>query len=146
MESFIGVPMRVRDKVYGNLYLTDSINGEFSADDEALAEALAATAGVAINNARLFEDSTFRERWASSLANLSQTLLSEEDEDPLEHFLDEVLALADADLVAIVLVDETGKEVVIERAVGEKASVIEVVAVSRSAARWRDRRSALEAR
>ena len=125
MESFIGVPIHVRDTVYGNLYLTDSINGEFSADDEALAEALAATAGVAINNARLYEDSTFRERWASSLANLSRTLLSEESEDPLNHFLDEVLALADADLVAIVLVDDTGKEVVIERAVGDKASVIE---------------------
>ena len=125
MESFIGVPIHVRGTVYGNLYLTDSINGEFSADDEALAEALAATAGVAINNARLYEDSTFRERWASSLANLSRTLLSEESEDPLDHFLDEVLALADADLVAIVLVDETGKEVVIERAVGAKASMIE---------------------
>ena len=125
MESFIGVPVRVREKVYGNLYLTDSINGEFSADDEALAEALAATAGVAINNARLYEDSTFRERWASSLANLSRTLLNEESQDPLDHFLDEVLALADADLVAIVLTDEKGKEVVIERAVGEKAAVVE---------------------
>ena len=125
MESFIGVPVRVRDKVYGNLYLTDSINGEFSADDEALAQALAATAGVAINNARLFEDSAFRERWARTLADLSQTLLNEEDDDALGHFLDEVLALADADLVAIVLVDKTGKEVVIERAVGEKAAVIE---------------------
>ena len=125
MESFIGVPVRVRDKVYGNLYLTDSINGEFSADDEALAEALAATAGVAINNARLYEDSTFRERWASSLADLSRTLLNDESGDPLDHFLDEVLALADADLVAIVLVDEEGKEVVTERAVGEKAEVIQ---------------------
>lgn len=125
MESFLGVPVHVRGEVYGNLYLTDSVNGEFSADDEALAEALAATAGVAINNARLYEDSTFRARWASSLADLSRTLLNEESEDPLDHFLDEVLALADADLVAIVLVDRTGKEVVIERAAGEKAAMIE---------------------
>ena len=125
MESFLGVPVHVRDDVYGNLYLTDSVNGEFSADDEALAQALAATAGVAINNARLYEDSTFRERWASSLADLSRTLLDDESDDPIEHFLDEVLALADADLVAIVLVEQTGKEVVIERAVGEKAALIE---------------------
>ena len=125
MESFLGVPVHVRDEVYGNLYLTDSINGEFSADDEALAQALAATAGVAINNARLYEDSRFRERWARSLADLSRTLLNDENEDPLDHFLNEILALTDADFVAIVLVDETGKEVVIERAVGKKASVIE---------------------
>ena len=125
MESFIGVPIHVRDKVYGNLYLTDSINGEFSADDEALAQALAATAGVAINNARLFEDSTFRERWSRTLADLSRTLLNDEGEDPLGHFLDEVRELADADLVAIVLLDPTGQEIVAQRAVGEGADALE---------------------
>ena len=125
MESFLGVPVHVRDEVYGNLYLTDSVNGEFSADDEALAQALAATAGVAINNARLFEDSTFRERWARTLADLSRTLLNDEGEDPLGHFLDEVRELADADLVAIVLIDPTGEEIVSHRAVGERADVVE---------------------
>lgn len=125
MESFLGVPIHVRDQVYGNLYLTDSVNGEFSADDEALAQALAATAGLAINNARLFEDSTFRERWARTLADLSRTLLNDEGEDPLSHFLDEVRELADADLVAIVLVDPTGQEIVIQRAVGDMASDVE---------------------
>ena len=60
MESFLGVPIRVRNEVYGNLYLTDSVNGVFSSDDEELAEALAATAGIAIENARLFDDSTYR--------------------------------------------------------------------------------------
>jgi len=125
MESFLGVPVHVRDEVYGNLYLTDSVNGEFSADDEALAQALAATAGVAINNARLFEDSTFRERWARTLADLSRTLLNDEGEDPLGHFLHEVRELADADLVAIVLIDATGKEIVTQRAAGENAAAME---------------------
>jgi signal transduction histidine kinase len=55
MESFLGVPIRVGDEVFGNLYLTESRRGEFSAEDEDLALALAATAGVAIENARLFE-------------------------------------------------------------------------------------------
>jgi len=119
--------VHVRGEVYGNLYLTDSINGEFSADDEALAQALAATAGVAINNARLFEDSTFRGRWARTLADLSRALVDDDDEDALGHFLDEVRELADADLVAVVLIDPTGKEIVAHRAVGEAAPIVESV-------------------
>ncbi len=124
MESFLGVPIRVRDEVYGNLYLTDSVNGEFSADDEALAQALAATAGVAINNARLFEDSAFRERWARTLADLSRTLLTDDGEDPLIHFLEEIRDLADADLVAILLIDPARHEVIVQRAAGEGADAI----------------------
>lgn len=55
MNSFLGVPIRVGDEVFGNLYLTESSRGSFSVEDEELAVALAATAGVAIENARLFE-------------------------------------------------------------------------------------------
>jgi signal transduction histidine kinase len=55
MESFLGVPIRVGDEVFGNLYLTESRHGAFTDEDEELALALAATAGVAIENARLFE-------------------------------------------------------------------------------------------
>ena len=56
MTSFLGVPVRVRDEVYGNLYLTDK-QGEatFTDEDEALAEALALAAGVAIENNRLHD-------------------------------------------------------------------------------------------
>jgi len=56
MTSFLGVPLKVRDKVYGNLYLTDKIGwSEFTRDDEALIGALAVAAGIAIENARLHE-------------------------------------------------------------------------------------------
>ncbi len=56
MTSFLGVPVRVRDDVYGNLYLTDKIGADaFSDEDEALAEALAMAAGVAIENNRLHD-------------------------------------------------------------------------------------------
>jgi signal transduction histidine kinase len=56
MTSFLGVPVRVRDEVYGNLYLTDK-QGEtaFTDEDEALAEALALAAGLAIENNRLHD-------------------------------------------------------------------------------------------
>ena len=54
MRSFLGVPIRVRDDVFGNLYLTDKRSGDVFTDvDEELAVGLAAAAGVAIENARL---------------------------------------------------------------------------------------------
>src|SRR5205823_8174397 len=56
MHSFLGVPVRVRDEVFGNLYLTDKLSGEVFTDvDEELVVALAAAAGVAIENARLHQ-------------------------------------------------------------------------------------------
>ena len=56
MRSFLGVPIRVRDRVFGNLYLCDKHDGtEFTDHDESLVIALAAAAGVAIENARLHE-------------------------------------------------------------------------------------------
>jgi signal transduction histidine kinase len=56
MSSFLGVPIKVRDEVYGNLYLTDKIGWtEFTSDDLALVEVLAIAAGIAIENARLHQ-------------------------------------------------------------------------------------------
>jgi signal transduction histidine kinase len=56
MTSFLGVPVRLRDEVYGNLYLTDKEGAtEFTDEDESLAEALAVAAGIAIENHRLHE-------------------------------------------------------------------------------------------
>jgi len=54
MRSFLGVPVRVRDAIFGNLYLTDKKTGEVFTDvDEELVVALAGAAGIAIENARL---------------------------------------------------------------------------------------------
>ena len=56
MTSFLGVPIKLRDEVYGNLYLTDKIGwSEFTSDDDALVGALSLAAGIAIENARLHE-------------------------------------------------------------------------------------------
>ncbi|WP_069387815.1 GAF domain-containing sensor histidine kinase [Cellulosimicrobium cellulans] len=55
MHTFLGVPVRVRETVFGNLYLTDKAEGvPFTAQDEAAVVALAAAAGAAIENARLY--------------------------------------------------------------------------------------------
>ncbi len=63
MQGFLGVPIRVGDEVLGNLYLAAPHEGEFSAEDEELVAALAATAGVAVDNARLYDEAKQRQRW-----------------------------------------------------------------------------------
>jgi len=64
MRTFLGVPVRIRDEVFGNLYLTEKSGGQpFSEDDEVLVQALAAAAGIAIDNARLYEASKTRQSW-----------------------------------------------------------------------------------
>lgn len=76
MRSFLGVPVRVRDEVYGNLYLTEKNGGQdFTQEDEDLAVALAAAAGVAIQNARLFEESKRRQKWLEAGMELSSRLI-----------------------------------------------------------------------
>ena len=91
MTSFLGVPIRVRDEVFGNLYLTESATGEFTADDEEMVTALAATAGVAIENARLFEQARKRQDWLQAATRITRQLLSDEGEEPLQLVARQVL-------------------------------------------------------
>lgn len=80
MRRFLGVPIRVRDDVFGNLYLTEKSGGrEFDSQDEAIISALAAAAGVAIENARLYEETRTREIWLDASSEVTRRLLSGED-------------------------------------------------------------------
>jgi len=82
MKSFLGVPIRVRDIVFGNLYLTEKKDGkDFSQDDQELAVALAAAAGVAIQNARLFDESNRRQRWLEAGMELGSRLIASKPDD-----------------------------------------------------------------
>ncbi|SDJ46374.1 Histidine kinase [Frankineae bacterium MT45] len=77
MRAFLGVPVRIRSVVFGNLYLTEPRGrAQFSAEDEELAAALAATAGVAIDNARLYAESEQRRVWLATGAELTRRLLA----------------------------------------------------------------------
>ncbi|MEP6843008.1 MAG: GAF domain-containing protein, partial [Pseudolysinimonas sp.] len=118
MEGFLGVPIRVRDEVFGNLYLTNSAGGSFSAEDEELVTALAATAGIAIDNARLFDDSRRRQRWSAALADVTAAVLSGGSDDVLGVVADRVASVIDADLVCVV-VPVDGDELVVDAARGE---------------------------
>jgi signal transduction histidine kinase len=78
MQTFLGVPIRIRDQVFGNLYLTEKRGGgTFTVEDEEVVVALAAAAGVVIENARLFEDTTLRRRWLEAAAEVSSALLTD---------------------------------------------------------------------
>jgi signal transduction histidine kinase len=104
MESFLGVPIRSHDEIFGNLYLTEHEDGAFTAEDEDLVLSLAATAGIAIENARLYEDSRRRQRWAQASAEINEVLLDpERQQDPLELIAGTVKGLADADVVTLVV-------------------------------------------
>ncbi|CAL9338237.1 GAF domain-containing protein [Streptomyces sp. enrichment culture] len=77
MNSFLGVPIRVRDQIFGNLYLTEKRGGaQFDEEDESVLATLAVAAGVAIDNARLYEESRLRERWLQANAELTHGLMS----------------------------------------------------------------------
>ncbi len=80
MRTFLGVPVRIRDEVFGNLYLTEKADGQpFSEDDEVLVEALAAAAGIAIDNARLYEQSRIRQSWIEATRDIGTELLGGAD-------------------------------------------------------------------
>ncbi|MFB9391403.1 GAF domain-containing protein [Streptomyces coeruleoprunus] len=77
MRTLLGVPIRVRDEVFGNLYLTDKRGGQdFDAEDEALITTLSVAAGVAIDNARLYEGAQRQQRWLEATAEITRSLLS----------------------------------------------------------------------
>ncbi|WP_458041731.1 MULTISPECIES: sensor histidine kinase [Bacteria] len=120
MGSFLGVPVRVRDEVYGNLYLTNRTGGSFTAEDEELLTALATSAAVAIDNARLFGDAQLRQRWALASAETGAALLSEETADPLAAVAQAVARLTDAAVVCLVASSPSGGAVV-EGAWGDEA-------------------------
>jgi signal transduction histidine kinase len=95
MHSFLGVPVRIRNDVLGNLYLTEKSGGQpFTEDDEVIVEALAAAAGIAIDNARLYESVRAREDWTAATRDITTEFLAgAPTTDVLTHLTDRARAL-----------------------------------------------------
>jgi signal transduction histidine kinase len=123
MHSFLGVPIRVRDEVYGNLYLTEKRDGgQFDEEDQSLLVALAAAAGVAIENARLYDEARRQQRWMTASAEVTRMLLSgASPEDALELITQTSLEISGADLVVLALPTPDGRQLQIEHAAGSGA-------------------------
>ncbi|GAA3367990.1 two-component system sensor histidine kinase [Streptomyces sannanensis] len=107
MRTFLGVPVRVRDEVFGNLYLTEKRGGRgFDADDEAVLTTLSIAAGVAIDNARMYHESRRRERWLEALGEITRSLLSGIGADHVLRLIAErARDVAGADAAAVLLPD-----------------------------------------
>ncbi|GLZ09391.1 histidine kinase [Actinomadura sp. NBRC 104412] len=123
MHTFLGVPIRVRDEVFGNLYLTEKAGGgQFEEEDEIVVTALATAAGVAIENARLYEEARRRERWLEASAEVSTALLSGTGtREATALVARRAREITDAAVATVMLADEAAGEFVIAAADGEHA-------------------------
>ena len=123
MRSFLGVPVRIRDAVYGNLYLTEKQGGDFDEEDEALVQALAAAAGVAIENARLYAEARRQQQWLRANAEVTRRLLfGDQPSEVLELVAQQALEMSGADLVVLALPTGNRGTLMIEHACGDGAA------------------------
>jgi signal transduction histidine kinase len=125
MGTFLGVPIRVRSQVFGNLYLTEKRGGEeFSEQDEDLMIALAAAAGIAIENARLFEETRRRERWlAASTEVVNRLLRGAEASQTTQLVVDKAAEIVEADAAFLLLRDTDNSELIVSAVHGEGTEV-----------------------
>jgi len=112
MGSFLGVPLRVRGTVFGNLYLTDK-PGSFDQADREAVQALAAAASIAVDNTRLYRSARNREAWAEAAGAVTAALLGGlSEEDALEVVVRQARQVAAADAAVLALPGRDGALVV----------------------------------
>jgi signal transduction histidine kinase len=123
MTSFLGVPIRIRGEVYGNLYLTGKRGGAaFGEEDETLVTALSAAAGVAIENARLFDEAHRQQQWLAASSEVTRQLLAGAAVDEVLSFVTEqTQQMTAADLVVLALPDPGRQHLTISHAAGQHA-------------------------
>lgn len=129
MRSFLGVPIRVHDEVFGNLYLADKRSGCFDDTDTGLLRVLAAQAGIALGNTRLYETARQRERWIEGAAAVTTALLSRADPaDALRTVAEQARVLAGASAGVILQpTPEGGMEIVTASTPDDPAGIVGTV-------------------
>jgi signal transduction histidine kinase len=113
MSTFLGVPVRIRGTVFGNLYLTEKEGGgQFTKQDEQLVLALASAAGFVIDNARAYLLSERRRQWLEASAELTEALQPPISiEHALAKFTNAARSLAGAVATAVVQFADSGAEI-----------------------------------
>ncbi|EFV13922.1 GAF domain-containing protein [Segniliparus rugosus] len=110
MRSFLGVPIMARGMVFGRLYLTEKRGGLFTDEDERLVLALAAAAGVAVDNARLYEDSRRRRGWLEATKEVTEAILAETARDEVLRLVAErAMGLAGSSFAAVLVSGPEGE-------------------------------------
>ncbi|HEV7899603.1 MAG TPA: GAF domain-containing protein [Planosporangium sp.] len=124
MRSFLGVPVRIREQVFGNLYLSEKRGGgQFTDDDEELMTALSVAAGAAIENARLYAQMRRRQRWLEAAAEITAVLLGEVNRTAaLQLVASRAREVAEADIALVTIYDETSDALTVEVAAGNAPS------------------------
>ncbi len=127
MHSFLGAPLLARGRVFGNIYLADKQGaGGFDADDEFALTVLAAQAGVALDNARLHEETRERARWLAAAHEVGARILTGAGaEEALELVAQHARALARADLAIIATPLPDERQLKIAVAVGAHAAELQ---------------------
>ncbi|MFF5361979.1 GAF domain-containing protein [Streptomyces scabiei] len=134
MRTFLGVPIRVREQVFGNLYLTEKRGGaQFDEEDESVLSTLAVAAGVAIDNARLYEESRLRERWLRATAEITHSLMSGGGPGEVLRLIAERAREIMTAALAVVAVPMEGTEsLTVDLAIGEGARAHRGLVLSRT--------------
>ncbi len=132
MESFLGAPVKARGKVFGNIYLTEKQSArEFDAEDEAAVLVLATQAGVAIENARLYEEARRRGQWLDAVREISSSILAGADSDGvLQTIARRARELVDAATATIVTPSPDGASESLTIKVADGAHAIELVGMT----------------
>ncbi|MEU5714672.1 GAF domain-containing sensor histidine kinase [Streptomyces sp. NPDC020403] len=122
-RSFVGVPVRVRGHIFGNLYLTGKRgSGEFDAEDESVLMTLAGAAGIAVEKSRLYEESRRRSSWLAAGSEVTNSLLSGSPRaEVLALILERARANVSADLGMIAVPVEGSGKLRIALATGDGA-------------------------
>ena len=149
MTAFLGLPIRVRGRVFGNLYLTEKDTGTpFTADDENAVESMAHLAGIAIEHANLLVMAERRSRWLGATALMPTMVLgAQRAQDALEAVLTNALEAARG-LTAIAIAPTESGAFAVRAAVGDlsrpPAAILEdirpavMLAMATSSTRWVD--------
>jgi signal transduction histidine kinase len=126
MRSFLGAPIVARGEVFGDIYLTEKQGApEFTEEDEEAVLVLATQAGVAIENARLYEETKRRERWLEAVREITNAVLSGAGPDEaLVLIASRARELVEADVATIAVPDPAGDGLVIRTADGQGAEAL----------------------
>lgn len=120
MKNFLGVPIRAHGRVLGRLYLADK-ETDFTELDGDNITLLGQAAAIAVENARLFEESNRRAQWIAASRSITATLLENSDEEEsLELISHEMRRVAHAD-VSLLVLPSIGDTWVCEIATGENS-------------------------
>ena len=123
MNSLLGVPIAIRGKVFGNLYLTEKENGEgFNEGDEDAVTRLAAQAAVAVENARLYEEAQIGQRRLAAVNEVARSILEGHDiDDVLSLIASRARELVGARVATVVTPRRGAGDLIVRVAEGEQA-------------------------